>query len=220
MKDTMKAKKRIYLSPPHMGGEELKFVKDVFKSNWIAPVGPQIDAFEKEEHLILAGLTDEGTALDSETCSKFFSVPAETGSGTVFPFELSEKLASQIATEKVKVIDDVAMRSKEYFVSEMDKLEKWAEDLKENLEQELKDLDKEIRATKKEARQTSDLDSKVELHKRAKEIERKRNEKRRSLFEAQDEVDSRKEALISEVESRLEQKIELTEIFTLRWRVL
>jgi pyridoxal phosphate-dependent aminotransferase EpsN len=39
---------RIYLSPPHMGGEELRFVREAFESNYIAPVGPQVDAFEKE----------------------------------------------------------------------------------------------------------------------------------------------------------------------------
>jgi len=40
--------KRIFLSPPHMGGNEFTFVKEAFESNYIAPVGPQIDAFEKE----------------------------------------------------------------------------------------------------------------------------------------------------------------------------
>jgi len=40
--------KRIFLSPPHMGGEELDFIRDTFSSNYIAPVGPQIDAFELE----------------------------------------------------------------------------------------------------------------------------------------------------------------------------
>ncbi len=39
---------RIYLSPPHMSGEELEFVKDAFASNWIAPLGPHVDAFENE----------------------------------------------------------------------------------------------------------------------------------------------------------------------------
>lgn len=39
---------RIYLSPPHLGGEELKYVEQAFKENWIAPVGPNIDEFEKE----------------------------------------------------------------------------------------------------------------------------------------------------------------------------
>ena len=41
-------KKKILLSPPHMSGKEIKFVNDAFKTNWIAPVGPHIDLFEKE----------------------------------------------------------------------------------------------------------------------------------------------------------------------------
>lgn len=40
--------KRIYLSSPHMCGDEMKYVEDAFKTNWIAPLGPNVDAFEKE----------------------------------------------------------------------------------------------------------------------------------------------------------------------------
>lgn len=39
---------RIYLSPPHMSGREQRYVQEVFDSNWIAPLGPQVDAFERE----------------------------------------------------------------------------------------------------------------------------------------------------------------------------
>lgn len=39
---------RIYLSPPHMGGDELKFIGEAFRSNYIAPLGPQVDMFEQE----------------------------------------------------------------------------------------------------------------------------------------------------------------------------
>lgn len=39
---------RIYLSPPHMSGLEQHYVREVFASNWIAPLGPQVDAFEAE----------------------------------------------------------------------------------------------------------------------------------------------------------------------------
>jgi pyridoxal phosphate-dependent aminotransferase EpsN len=39
---------RLYLSPPHMGDEELRLVQDAFASNWIAPLGPHVDAFERE----------------------------------------------------------------------------------------------------------------------------------------------------------------------------
>ncbi len=40
------ARDRIWLSPPHMGGSELSFVKQAFESNWVAPVGPHIRSFE------------------------------------------------------------------------------------------------------------------------------------------------------------------------------
>ncbi len=40
--------KRIFLSPPHMSGLEQQFVKEAFDSNYIAPLGPQVDAFEQE----------------------------------------------------------------------------------------------------------------------------------------------------------------------------
>ncbi|MCI5158054.1 MAG: DegT/DnrJ/EryC1/StrS aminotransferase family protein, partial [Candidatus Electrothrix sp. AUS1_2] len=40
--------KRIFLSAPHMGGQELDFIHEAFASNYIAPVGPQIDSFEQE----------------------------------------------------------------------------------------------------------------------------------------------------------------------------
>ena len=48
MKRYKKDTKRIFLSPPHMGGEELYYVQEAFKSNYIAPLGPQVDAFERE----------------------------------------------------------------------------------------------------------------------------------------------------------------------------
>lgn len=39
---------RLFLSPPHMSGMELSFIEEAFASNYIAPLGPMVDAFEKE----------------------------------------------------------------------------------------------------------------------------------------------------------------------------
>jgi dTDP-4-amino-4,6-dideoxygalactose transaminase len=39
---------RVFLSPPHMSGHELEMLRDAFESNWIAPLGPHVDAFERE----------------------------------------------------------------------------------------------------------------------------------------------------------------------------
>ncbi len=41
-------KKTIYLSPPHLNGEEINFIQDAIDSNWIAPLGPHVDQFENE----------------------------------------------------------------------------------------------------------------------------------------------------------------------------
>lgn len=40
--------KRIYLSSPTMHGEEQEFIKEAFDTNWVAPLGPNVNAFEKE----------------------------------------------------------------------------------------------------------------------------------------------------------------------------
>ncbi|ROZ63658.1 aminotransferase class I/II-fold pyridoxal phosphate-dependent enzyme [Ramlibacter sp. WS9] len=39
---------RIWLSSPHLGDEETAFVEDAFRTNWIAPLGPHVDGFERE----------------------------------------------------------------------------------------------------------------------------------------------------------------------------
>lgn len=41
-------RKRIYLSSPTMHGEEMRFIRDAFDANWIAPLGPNVDSFERE----------------------------------------------------------------------------------------------------------------------------------------------------------------------------
>jgi dTDP-4-amino-4,6-dideoxygalactose transaminase len=40
--------KKIYLSPPHMSGKELDYIKKAFDDNWIAPIGPQLNMFEEK----------------------------------------------------------------------------------------------------------------------------------------------------------------------------
>ena len=49
---------KIWLSPPHIGSAELELVQDAFRSNWIAPLGPHVDAFEAE----LAAVTNTAHA--------------------------------------------------------------------------------------------------------------------------------------------------------------
>ena len=60
-------KQRIYLSPPHMGDDEIALVMEAFRSNWIAPLGPNVDAFETELCTFVG--SSYGAALSSGTAA-------------------------------------------------------------------------------------------------------------------------------------------------------
>jgi len=58
---------KIFLSPPNMCGKELEYVKECFDTNWIAPYGPQLDAFEKEMASYIS--VDKALAVTSGTAA-------------------------------------------------------------------------------------------------------------------------------------------------------
>lgn len=58
---------KIYLSPPHLNGEEIKYVTDAIESNWVAPLGPHVDAFENEVSNYIGG--NNAAALSSGTAA-------------------------------------------------------------------------------------------------------------------------------------------------------
>jgi hypothetical protein len=63
------------------------------------------------------------------------------------------------------------------------------------------------------------LESKVSAQRAIKDMEKKRNEKRQQLYKAQDEIDEKKENLLSDIEKLLKQNIQQKEVFTVRWKL-
>ncbi len=55
-------KNKIWLSTPHLGGTEIDYVNDAFENNWIAPLGPNVNEFEKDISAFLSEKTDFHTA--------------------------------------------------------------------------------------------------------------------------------------------------------------
>ena len=139
-------------------------------------------------------------------------------------FAMEESVAKQldggIAELKNEIVSESANRNQVFFEEEMDKLDSWASDMKVSLEREITDLDAEIKLKKSEAKKMTQLKDKVAAQRVIKDLEKKRAEKRQNLYQAQDEVDDKKEELLTKVEKMLEQKIEMTELFTIRWRVI
>ena len=114
----------------------------------------------------------------------------------------------------------VERRNGKHFDEEVVKLDRWADDLKLGLEREIKDIDQQIRDTRRMASAAASLADKLAHQKEVKALEVKRNARRRELFEAQDDIDKRRDGLISEIEAQLQQTTELRNLFTIRWSVV
>ena len=61
------------------------------------------------------------------------------------------------------------------------------------------------------------LEEKLHWQKRQRELEDKRNQLRRRIFDRQDEIDAQRNRLIDELESRLSRQVQTTEVFTIQW---
>jgi Predicted pyridoxal phosphate-dependent enzyme apparently involved in regulation of cell wall biogenesis len=70
------SKERIMLSLPHMGGNEQKFVKDAFDTNWIVPLGPNVSGFEEDMEYYL----NDG---NNQTDSRKFVVALSSGTAAI-----------------------------------------------------------------------------------------------------------------------------------------
>lgn len=194
--------------------------KYIAQSGWLQVSHLEINSFEFEDYLITACITEDGEVIDSEIAQRFFSIQASVNESTLAPNTIKKLLEQALFSETQDVISENANRNKDFFDTEMDKLDQWADDMKLSLDKEIKDLDAEIKLRKSEAKKMLNLEAKVKAQRAIKDLEKKRSEKRKHLFEAQDTIDDRKESLLDEIERRLKQEIKTTELFTIKWKMI
>jgi SNF2-related domain/Helicase conserved C-terminal domain len=189
------------------------------QTGWLTTSILTIESLDQaEDHLIVSAMTDQGQTLDNETANRLLSVPAEVA-GTVMGGMDGGILASITEKRQAAIQKEVSERNARFFEAEAEKLDGWADDLKVGLEHEIKELDPQIKEVRRAASAALTLEEKLAGQKQIKSLEAQRNQKRRSLFDAQDELDRQREELIARIEGKLKQKTELTQLFVLKWSI-
>jgi len=185
-------------------------------SGWLEVSKLTAEAVGRAEEFLLAAACDaEGKHLSPDVATKFFSLQGRVTSDATEP---APAVLAEIRDElRGFRLEDLQTRNEEFFEEEVDKLERWAEDVKFAIERELRELDTLIKAAKKTSKSAVALAEKLEAQKQIKALEAKRNTKRRQLFEAQDDVDRKRAELIEEIERQLQTKTSIEPVFTLRW---
>ena len=194
--------------------------KFIGQSGWMKVQLLQVNSLELEEYFLISCFTDEGEEIYPDMANRFFSLDASVKNNILMSKAIEETFKESLFSLKQNILNENALRNNNFFDVEMDKLDQWADDMKISLEKEIKDIDAEIKLKKIEAKKTLNLELKVKSQREIKELENKRSDKRKRLFQAQDEIDERKENLLSEIEQRLNQKIIETELFTIRWKLI
>ena len=85
------------------------------------------------------------------------------------------------------------------------------------LERKIKELDRQIKEARRATTIALTLEEKLAGRKQIKTIEVQRNQKRWTLFDAQDQVDRQREELIEQIEGKLAQVTQLEQLFVIKW---
>ncbi|OQY81824.1 MAG: DEAD/DEAH box helicase, partial [Chloroflexi bacterium UTCFX4] len=190
----------------------------VGQAGWLSLSAFSVHSLDQsEDYLLFAGATDAGQALDTETAQRLLTLPGHAQDVTGFQNLSRLGNLSRLVNE---IQQSIRERNARFFEQEAAKLDSWADDLKLGLERDIKELDRQIKEARRAATTALTLEDKLEGQKQIRALETLRNQKRRALFDAQDEVDKLRERLIAQIEGKLKQTSELKPLFTIRWRVI
>jgi ERCC4-related helicase len=188
------------------------------QSGWLTLSLFSIESMDQvEDYLLFAGVADSGSELSEDILQRLLTVPGEVGVDAATPADISTALDGFVQRRQKNIQRDISERNAKFFAAEADKLDGWADDLKVGLEREIKELDRQIKEARRAATTALTLEEKLAGQKQIKTLEGIRNQKRRSLFDAQDEVDKQREELIAQIEAKLAQNVTSQNLFTIRW---
>lgn len=191
------------------------------KAGWLTLKLIEVEALgNHEQHLLVTAITSDGVALLEDDPRKLLRLPAVAQPPSLFNGEADSALSSNVETRKTELLREINQRNLGYFEQEVQKLDAWADDLKLGLEQEIKEIDRQIKEVRSTAATAPTLDEKLSWQKRQRELEGKRSKLRRELFARQDEVEAQRNDLISQLESQLQQRVEEKTLFAIEWELV
>jgi len=174
---------------------------------------------QAEDYLLFAAMTEDGQLLEEDTARRLFSLTA-TSAKELRNSQPHARLQEVVAGRQEAIRRRISERNAAFFEEEAAKLDSWADDLKVALEREIKELDRQIKEARRAASAALTLEAKLEGQKQVRALEGQRNNKRRAIFDAQDEIDHRREQLIAEIEGKLRQSNTSEALFWVQWRVV
>lgn len=179
-----------------------------------------IQSFDKEEYLLFSGFTASGKPLDQEICEKIMLCQGKVTERTNLPAFAVQKLLQESERVCEAAVSRVMEANNKFFKEEQERLQKWADDLIQASEKELEDIKVRLRELNRQVRLASTTEEQHRIQLQIAEFEKQKKAKRRRIFEVEDEILEKRDALIKELEMKMMQKVEKDPLFMIEWEIV
>ena len=169
---------------------------------------------ETEEHLITIAIDETGECMEDDFVSKLMTIPATSTSADIAETTGLLKIEKEKVSALTKEID---LRNREFINEESAKIEHWADDQTSFVEQELKDLKRQIKEKERTFRTESDDNVRFSLQKEILSLQKAQRQKRQELFTVEDEIIQKRDALIDKIGTSLSATMTNETLFTINW---
>lgn len=175
---------------------------------------------EDEDRIIAIAVDSEGNEMESDFVDKLMTVSASVSEEVEDENLVKDKLQSVLNTKCAKLDNDIKVRDKQFIDEESRKIEQWAEDQTNSLEQDLRDIKRRIKERNTDFRKETDEVKRRQIQADIQSLERSKKQKRRDIFNLEEEIEERRDELIAQIDDSLNKDSEQERLFTIHWAVI
>ncbi len=189
------------------------------RTGWLELNLLELQSFQLEEHLVFSAQADDGHWLDAEACQRLLELSGSMSRTedvrASLPANFDANVRRQIDAALTKALEE----NNAYFQVERERLEQWAEDKLLSAEQAMHDTKARLKDAKRRARAASTVEEQAAIQEETRHLERLQRRQRQEIFDVEDEIEAKRDALIAALERRLNQRSHSVPLFRIRWRI-
>lgn len=202
--------------------KKLSIIEDLKdKTGYLVLNKLSIKSFEESDYLLFNAICDDGTQLDQETCEKLFKVPTMSVSDIDISYDINNKLDIDSKRHIDSTITKNENLNNGYLKDEINRLNKWADDLIGNLDKEILDEKRKMRTYIKASEQeTKNNTEYIELQEKVEFSRRKISRLRREIDEKEDEIIAKKNESIKKLKEQMKAETKVETLFKIQWEII
>ena len=189
-------------------------------SGWLHAEQLTVKSLDILDRVICTAFTDSGEPLTEDQAQRLLDLPVSAAKDVSVSKEIQNQIDCTSKRHRAEALEEIKAHNHAYFMQEVEKLNKWADDRIYAAEQAIRDTKKRIKELNREARKLDDTEAVLKNQKKLRNLNKKLRRLRQEIFNVEDNIEEQRDAMIEEIEQRLDQDISQQHILTIRWTLI